>query len=220
MPVQRKTLKVLPNPWTHIDEKGRPAGAVIVEQPSNGTFDRRWVGASFTAKDVQAAKRVSIAGRTFEQSPAIHEHEWDHASDPVSVANTQYYRKCVFRGDLIAADEATAMACGIAKKDFVQPETLFQKIKSEAIAEFDARNGEGAFDALAEMRDEDEERAAEVARAVAEATAAPPSAVDATPTENNVPKRSGAIPAFDTSSIADELDKPSIETGSRKGYDQ
>jgi hypothetical protein len=171
MAVQRKKLRVLPNPWLHIDEKGRPAGTVRLEQPGDGTFIHGWVGATVaTVTEVEPAKRVKVKGRTFEQKVGIHYITFAHADEPVTVDNTAYYRKRVSSGDLIAFDEESALACGISGRNFVKPETLLEQLKASAIKQFDAENGEGAFETLADMAKEEAESAAAVAKAVAEAS--------------------------------------------------
>jgi hypothetical protein len=169
MAVQRKKLRVLPNPWLHIDEKGRPAGTVRLEQPGDGSFIHGWVGANVaTVTEVEPAKRIKVEGRVFEQKPGIHYVTFRHSEEAVTVDNTPYYRKRVFSGDLIAFDEATAIACGISKASFVKPEELLEQIKAAAIKQFDSENGEGAFETLADMAAEEAEMAERVSAAVAE----------------------------------------------------
>jgi hypothetical protein len=169
MAVQRKKLRVLPNPWLYIDEKGQPAGTVRLEQPSDGTFIHGWVGARVAkVTPVEPAKRVTVSGRVFEQKHAIDHLTFNHADEPVTVANTPYYRKRVSCGDLIAFDEETARACGISLRNFAKPETLLAKFKADAIKLFDAENGEGAFETLADMATEEAEIAEAVAKAVAD----------------------------------------------------
>lgn len=169
MAVQRKKLRVLPNPWLHIDDKGRPAGAVKVEQPGNGSFLHGWVGARVAkVTEIEPPKRVKVEGRIFEQRHGIHDLEFAHAEEPVTVNNTPYYRKKVSNGELIAFDEESAKACGISGGNFIKPETLLEKLKQDAIKQFDAENGEGAFETLADMAKEEAEIADAVAKAVAE----------------------------------------------------
>lgn len=170
MAVQRKKLRVLPNPWLHIDEKGRPAGLCRLEQPNNRhVFVHGWVGATVaTVTEVEPAKRVTIGGRTFEQKAGIHYLTFAHSDEPVTVDNTQYYRKRVACGDLIAFDVETAKACGIRAEQFVEPAKLLEQIKADAVRQFDAENGEGAFETLADMAVEESEEQAAVDAAVAQ----------------------------------------------------
>lgn len=181
MAVQRKKLRVLPNPWLHIDEKGRPAGLCRLEQPNNGTFIHGWVGVTVaTVKEVEPPKRVVVSGRTFEQKAGIHYLTFAHTDEPITLANTPYYRKRVQCGDLIAFDEESAFSCGISGRNFVKPETLLERIKADAIKQFDAENGEGAFETLGDMAKEEIEGEEAVARAVAEANGeTPATAVEA-----------------------------------------
>lgn len=170
MPVQQKKLRVLPNPWTHIDEKGHANGVCIVEQPGHGAFDRRWVGAHISSvKEIEPAKRVSINGRMVEQKAGIHHCKYSYVTEPVVVENTAYYRKMVSKGDLIAADVISARSCGISTSNFVEPALLLEQIKKASIEQFELENGAGAYDALAEIELEEDEQEAAVAKAVAEA---------------------------------------------------
>ncbi len=214
MAVQRKKLRVLPNPWLHIDEKGRPAGTVRLEQPGNGTFIHGWVGAKVaTVTEIEAPKRVTVEGRIFEQRMGVHYITFAHADEPVTVDNTPYYRKRVFSGDLIAFDEATALACGISGRNFAKPETLLEKLKAEAIKQFDAENGEGAFETLADMAAEEAEIAERVAAAVAEGKgeAEAPAAAPVASKPEPAAKKSAATPA--------PAPTPALST-SLKGTDQ
>lgn len=172
MAVQRKKLRVLPNPWLHIDERGQPAGLCRIEQPTNGTFIEGWIGVTVRkVEEVEAPKRVTIKGRVFEQKAGIHYLHFAHADQPITVDNSPYYRKRVAAGDLVAFDEETASACGISKRNFVKPEALLEQLKVDAIKQFDAENGQGAFETLADMADEAAEAEAGVAEAVATAEA-------------------------------------------------
>jgi len=168
MPVLRKTLSVVPNPWTFIDHKGLPAGVCLVEQPGGGSFLREWVGAR-VAKSLELSpeKRVVVGGRTHVAKYAVHHNMWEHDTEPVTVQNTAYYRKKVARGELLAADAVSAAECGISKKDFVDPKELLAQLREAAIKRFDLENGEGAFELLAEQHEEDEARRQEVADAIA-----------------------------------------------------
>src|SRR5438132_3707053 len=101
MPVQLRTLKVRPNPWIGhdtISRTGMPIGRVPVEQPE-GHFDPRCVGViKITAIE------SSPAPANAPLAQASHDHEIEYAKDPVSVANTEYYRRRIMAGELIAAD--------------------------------------------------------------------------------------------------------------------
>jgi len=206
MAVQRKKLRVLPNPWLHIDEKGRPAGTVRLEQPGNGTAIHGWVGARVTkVTEIEPPKRVKVEGRVFEQKHGIHDLEFGHAVEPVTIDNTPYYRKRVASGDLIAFDEATAQACGISKTNFVKPELLLEQIKEAAIKQFDAENGEGAFEALADIAKEEAEIAEAVAKSVAEANGEQPAETSAEASEAPAPELAGLTLPANGSEVTAEL---------------
>lgn len=153
MPIPVKTLSVLPNPWTYIDHKGRPAGRFPYESADGVPTDGRTIGSHIaSAEEIQAAKTVRIAGQTFQLSAADHDIQVAYSSDPVTVPNTQYYRKAISRGDLIAADVRSATLSGIAQKDFESYDKHIDAKRAQAIADFDAANGDGAFAYFAEER--------------------------------------------------------------------
>lgn len=146
MPIPVKTLSVLPNPWSYIDHKGRPAGRFPYETTDGVMPDGRTIGSHIaTAEEVRAAKTVRVAGFSFQLSVADHDIQIAYSAEPTTVPNTQYYRKAIVRGDLIAADIKTATLSGIAAKDFESYSKHIESKRAQAIAEFDAANGEDAF---------------------------------------------------------------------------
>jgi hypothetical protein len=147
MPIPVKTLSVLPNPWVYIDHKGRPAGRFPYESADGVPTDGRTIGSHIaSAEEVKAAKRIKIAGFTFQLSAADHDIQVAYSEEPVTVPNTQYYRKAISRGDLIAADVKSATLSGIAAADFESYTKHIESKRNEAIAAFDAANGDGAFE--------------------------------------------------------------------------
>lgn len=161
MPVPIRTLKVRPNPWLHIDSRGLPCGVVSYEQP-DGSFDARMVGASrVNVQKVQDAPAGVPLGQP------IHTFEIEYSTEDVLLPNTSYYRRRIIRGELIAVDKATYVAAGGSVKGFEEQGKLLEQIKADAIKAFDAENGDGAFKALAEMREEAKQTAAKVAKAAA-----------------------------------------------------
>lgn len=183
MTVQLRTLKVRPNPWIGhdtISRTGLPIGRVPVEQP-HGLFDPRCVGVVKVT-----AIQTSAAPKGAPLAQASHDLEFEYSKEPVSVANTEYYRRRVMCGDLIAADRPSFLASGGRPKDYEEHEKLLELCKRAAIVEFDVANGEGAFAALNEQRVEDEKRRAAIAKAIAngEAPAATPLPAEATKAES------------------------------------
>lgn len=189
MPVQKKKLKVLPNPWTYIDHTGRPAGHVKVEQPNRG-FDPRAVGSRIGDDPVL----TSAAQRGVPLAQDVHEIEHEYAKDPVEVPNTDYYRRCVINGDLIATDRETFVACGGRPKDFEAHQKHLEDKKAEAIKQFDIANGGGAFAQLALDRAEAAALKASVAAAVQAAAdeSAPASPAAEPTTKASETKKGGA----------------------------
>jgi hypothetical protein len=160
MPVPIRTLKVRPNPWIEIDSRGLPCGRVPYEQPQGG-FDPRSVGAEISnVVKVQDAPALMLG-------QAIHTFEVKHAEEDVLVPNTGYYRRRIMKGELIAADKPTYVAATGSVQGFEEQGKFIEQLKVDAIAAFDACNGDGAFRALAEQRAADAKRAEEVSKAAA-----------------------------------------------------
>lgn len=164
MPIPHKTLRVLPNPWTYIDHKGRPAGRFPYETTDGVLPDGRTIGSHIaSAEEVKAAKSVRIAGFTFQLAPADHDIQIAYSDEPVTVANTPYYRKAIASGQLIAADVATANVAGIRAKDFESYAKHIDGKRAEAIEVFDRENGAGAFAHFETERTEAAEKAKSLA---------------------------------------------------------
>jgi hypothetical protein len=120
-------LNVLPNPWAAVDGVGRPSGTYPEEPSQEGGvwgFDetrKRFIGAALEHEDGET--RVV------------------HATEPVRVYASLHYRNAVKSGELLAADAATARACGI---DFVEPAEVIARSKAARAAEWLAERGEAA----------------------------------------------------------------------------
>lgn len=163
MPVQLRTLNVLPNPWLYIDHKGLPVGRVGMEANANGVPETRHVGAS-RPKTVRTSE--APAGAPLAQPiDEIVEIEW--ASKPVAVRNTEYYRRQVMCGDLIAADHESFVAAGGRASDFEDYAQHIEAKRKAAIEQFDIENGAGAFVALTRQREDDAMLRAKVEASIA-----------------------------------------------------
>lgn len=120
-------LNVLPNPWAAVDGSGRPSGTYPEEPSQEGGvwgFDetrKRFIGA---ALEHEAGETRIVFG-----------------AEPVRVYASLHYRNAVKSGELLAADAATARACGI---DFVEPAEVIARSKAARAAEWFAERGEPA----------------------------------------------------------------------------
>lgn len=124
----RRHLRVYPNPYKHVDEQGRPNFAVACEPVGNGVTsfdDRSWIGATLTATPVA----VFAPG---DARSSIHDHAWTFSDDPVVVTASDYHKRAIRAGELIAADETTAKDAGIAFKDPGELLALYKKWAGEA----------------------------------------------------------------------------------------
>lgn len=161
MPVPIRTLKVRPNPWIEIDPRGLPCGVVSYEQPA-GSYDARLVGAARV--NVQ---KIQDAPRGAPLAQEVHTFDVQYTDEDVLLPNTPYYRRRIARGELIAVDKPTYVAAVGTAKGFEEQDKLIASIKAQAIRDFEAANGEGAFKALEEHRATLAKEAAEVKAAAA-----------------------------------------------------
>lgn len=129
------TLRVLPNPYTYVDEDGQACGTCAMEAPIQG----RWVGAEMASVELgDEPKQYAMIER--RQKPS-----WKFASDAVVVPCTDYYKERVRHGDLICADAESFVKAGV-RGDFEEPATLLAAERAKAIAHFKATHGvEPAF---------------------------------------------------------------------------
>lgn len=146
MPVPQKTLRVLPNPYCHLDEYGRPCGACPMEVNERAPA-RSYVGATLKAKETRAAKTAPMRSASGEvkmmmTDAAEHEVWFEFGTDVVTVENTAYYRLAIQNGEILAADQATAKAAGLGGDTFVDPLRLLDELKANAIARYTADHGE------------------------------------------------------------------------------
>ena len=116
------TLLVRANPYTFVDHKGRPAGAVPCD-PVAHTPDRRWVGA------VAVSEVVEARDKSIDSRHPLQDTWFLFSADAQKVPDSPHYRAAIRSGDLIAADESTAAVCGVAYED---PEDVLERWKQRA----------------------------------------------------------------------------------------
>lgn len=118
MPKPPPSLSVLPNPYAALDSDGEPAAAMPRVDLKN-----LYIGASIDR------------ARTNEQKT---KYLFDTKTE-VRVPDLPTYRNALRSGDLLAADEATARAVGIA---FVPPAKALENAAAQAAARWRAETGE------------------------------------------------------------------------------
>lgn len=152
MPITVRELSVVPNPWIEdcIDKRGFPAGRVHVDHHEHSPIQGSFVGCKIVdVREIASAVVQKIGKKTIEISAAVNDHRVAYVRKPLNIPNTAYYRDAISRGELFAADMKTAKAAGLTK--FVPVEEAMSAARKNAIAHFDARTEEDAFNQLAEM---------------------------------------------------------------------
>lgn len=145
--MSKRTLLVWPNPFHAVDHEGHPAGILPYEPMGDGvnTFDdRRFIGAMVKAEVIQ--KFAPGDGRQSVQRTGF-----VYADEPIRVHDSAYYRHAIARGEIFAADAASALLCGIDSGTFLEPGPLLERARVEAIGEWERQAHEehdGVPDAL------------------------------------------------------------------------
>ena len=129
-----KTLRVLANPWHHLDHEGMPAGACACD-PNEHNPNRAFVGAKLSAEETR--KAMPEKGIT-----ARHRVTFEFSEEAQELPNTEYYRRAVNSGELIAADAETAKLCGFKRDGFSDPKALLAAEREKAATQFYANYGE------------------------------------------------------------------------------
>lgn len=163
MPAKPRTLSVVANPWLHIDVQGRPCAACPMDVPPGR---KAFVGARVSPELTKILKKGNpLAGQDHVQDTV-----WEFDLSPQTVPDTPYYRHCLRTGEILPADEKAAQAAGHAK--FVKPDVALAEARKVAIAAFNAREGDGAFEALEQERETEikKAKAAEPKKSAATAT--------------------------------------------------
>lgn len=130
------TLKVYPNPYLHIDGKGRPTAFVprAPEHQNDVGPTHRAIGATLqhriTFRAPRNSKGIYTTGQQDTQESWF-EHDDEPTivdGDPSSIAGA-YYRRAIMSGELIVADEASAKLVG---KSWVEPSKVLGAYKAIA----------------------------------------------------------------------------------------
>lgn len=117
--MKQRMLKVVPNPYSAIDQEGRPSGVVTKE----GLMDH-YVGATI---DQEESRKTNKAVYKFDTTTVV------------EVPATTYYRKRVADRELLPADEETAKYLGIEK--FEDPAAVLAKEQGAAQSDFENTYG-------------------------------------------------------------------------------
>jgi hypothetical protein len=169
--IKPKTFLVFPNPWgiapnsITIDGTGRASGHFPTDPVEDGS-NRKWVGVrldqqrtKLTAdpKDYKDGSR-SIPQTTVYSFLGLSGEEVTAAKlakqSPVKIPATRYYRQAIATGQLVAANEETALACGARK--YEKPADALARFEKDAVDAYNKIHGKGQFAKLAKVRARDE----------------------------------------------------------------
>lgn len=142
--IKSRTLLVWPNPFHALDHEGHPAGVLSYEPTGDGvkTFDaRRFIGATLesriTAKAIEGTAQQSMQRTWFK-----------YLDEPTEVPETPYYKHAIARGEIFAADAASAARAGITI-GFVEPSVLLERCRKEAVEAYERNPPHEDLDGLA-----------------------------------------------------------------------
>lgn len=153
-----------PNPYTAIHRlQGETdgfswAGTMRCQQGNHVALgELRHVGATIKESTlVRPAPTLTIRGAVVTTGYDSHDKTYEYAQTPVEVPNIPEYRDAIANNDssgmtpLIAADKATALACGISEENFIDPYQLLETFRKQAIEQFAAGNSDVTVDELEE----------------------------------------------------------------------
>jgi hypothetical protein len=122
-----RTIEVVPNPYIALDKDGVPQGVVGAGMP--GAF----VGAQL---DLELANKT---GKNRFYFPANRD-----GSLTRKVHLTGSIAASVLAGELLAANKADALACGITDKEYLEPAKALDAEKAKAIAYYQSVHGKDA----------------------------------------------------------------------------
>jgi hypothetical protein len=136
-----RVLRVCTNPFRSTDPQGRPCHVVQLDpmDPRYPRDARGWRGE--VGSRILSAEEVRPApagrdkdGHELTLQAARHDRVWGFRREPLELPLTDYYRRAVRDGDLLAADEESARLCGVP---FADPE----------VVRFETQRATGASDA-------------------------------------------------------------------------
>lgn len=122
-----KTLRIFPNPFHALDHDGHP-NAVMPKEPEghvgNPIDNREFIGAQMRHEFIDPVLPDGDARQRRQRTRFV------FSDDAVTVPHTAYYRFALVRREVIAADEETAKAIGMA---FVEPGPALEAERAAAI---------------------------------------------------------------------------------------
>ena len=102
-------LRVLPNPYSALDQFGHPSGAARLDPDKRiSAGQRRYIGARLEADIFET--RVDGAGRPDGSglAPTLQRNRWSFTTDkPIEIADTPYHRGLLRAGSILPWDEGT-----------------------------------------------------------------------------------------------------------------
>lgn len=145
-----KILRVVVNPFAHLDHEGRPACAVAHEPnpAARGTELKRHHGAVHHAHPIELRAPVVVTpnGITGDPRKSVHEHTFEFSyGEILTLPDTHYYREHLTPSvdgatPLLPADEATAKKLGVP---FRKPELTIHETATQAAKRWaEANDGE------------------------------------------------------------------------------
>ena len=130
------TLNVVANPFQAVDHDGNPSGAVALDPDLNGG-SRVFVGAAYDPASIKTL-RPHVEGSP-QTSRVAARFVFD--TTPQAVPATPYFVRRIAKGELFAADRATARECGISDAEFREPAELLAASRARAFDSFKAETG-------------------------------------------------------------------------------
>ena len=136
-------IRVLANPYAHLDHEGRPAGVVMLDPVEHHAYGgdgeaRRFVGAAIDLSKTEVYQRAAASSAQSDLQDTVFAFSGDVQDLPM----TQYYLSAIRSGELLAADEATAEHAGI---EFHEPYAALDTAKKTSLERWKAERPKRAL---------------------------------------------------------------------------
>jgi hypothetical protein len=136
MPLPKKTLRVLPNPWGHIHPDHGPQARCPVDNGGRGG-EQLFVGAEWDTERSEPARDIKPGETSGRGARGVIRS----SEEPVTVARSPYYLDRLRDGDLVPADDETLQVVGELACRFKN----IAEARAAGIARFEAEFGIGSF---------------------------------------------------------------------------
>lgn len=138
-------LRVIPNPYSALDQFGSPSGAARLDPDKRiSGGQRRYIGARLEV-DILAT-RLDGAGRPDGSglAPTLQRNRWSFQTDAaIEIADTPFHRRLLQQGSILPWDQGTHVRVFGVAVPFVEPKAALDAALQAAVARWKAEHPYG-----------------------------------------------------------------------------